>query len=184
MTKPRAVWLKTKKTKAAFMAGAPTTQQKPVSGNPTQTTQLSPAPAPLNQGTQLGNRSHTPHQVDCTKPIKGEPHTRIHDCGREKHWCTKCPNGGCWGNHLTDSHADWLKSFLEYKAKQQEKAAQKALEQAGRTETSGNQGSSNQGESTVGSMHRGSANVSLPSLSALFRRTYVTFDDSSDEDSV
>ena len=33
ITKPGAVWLKTKKTKAAFMAGTPTTQQKSAGGN-------------------------------------------------------------------------------------------------------------------------------------------------------
>ena len=32
-TKPGAVWLKTKKTKAAFTAGTPTTQQQPAGGN-------------------------------------------------------------------------------------------------------------------------------------------------------
>ena len=157
-----------------------------MSGSPPQTEQPSPAPAPApsNRGTQPGNGSRTPRQVDRTKPKEGEPHTRINDRGREEHWCSKCPHGGRWGNHLTDGHADWLKSFLEYKAKQKEKAAQNDQERTGTPATSTNQESANQGETTLGSMHRGSANVSLPSLLALFRRTYVTFNDSSDEDSV
>ena len=39
ITKPGAVWLRTKKTKVAFTAGAPTTQQKPAGGNSHQASQ-------------------------------------------------------------------------------------------------------------------------------------------------
>ena len=111
-------------------------------------------------------------------------HTRINNHGWEEHWCSKCPNGGCWGNHLTDGHAKWLKSFLEYKAKQKQKAEQNAQEQPGNSAANNNQGYANQGESTLGSMHRGPANVSLPSISDLFCCAYVMFNDSSDKDSV
>ena len=186
ITKPGAVWLKTKKTKVAFTAGTPTTHQKPAGGSQAQTNQLSTASAPSNQGRQLGNGSgsRTPRQGDCTKPKEGEPHTRTNDRGYEEHWCSKYPNGGSWGNHLTDGHADWLKSFLKCKSKQKQKAAQNGQEQPENTATTNNQGSANQGKSTLGSMHCGSANTSLPSLSALFHCTCVTFDDSSDDDSV
>ena len=122
--------------------------------------------------------------MDRTKHKEGEPHTRINDRGWEEHWCSKCPNGGCWGNNLTDGHTKWLKSFLEHKAKQKQKAEQNAHEQPSNSAANNNQGSAKQGESTLGSTHRGSANVSLPSISALFHRTYATFNDSSDKDSV
>ena len=186
ITKPGAVWLKTKKTKAAFTAGTPTTQSKSAGGNQNQSSQQTTVTAPLNQGAQSGNGSGscTPRPVDCTKPNEGEPHTWVNDRGREEHWCSKCPSGGCWGNHLTDGHANWLKSFLEYKAKQKQKAEQNGQEQPSNSAKNNNQGSAKQGESTLGSTHHGSANVSLPSILALFHCTYVTFNDSSDEDLV
>ena len=64
-TKPGAVWLKTKKLKAAFTAGAPS-QRQPV-GAPTQ-------------GTQPGGGTH--------QPKDGEPHTHINEHGRKEHWCS------------------------------------------------------------------------------------------------
>ena len=167
------------------MAGTPTTQQKLADGNQVQTTQLSTASALSNQGTQSGNGSgsRTPSPVDCAKSKEGEPHTQTNDHGCKEHWCSKCPNSGRWQNRLTDGHAEWLKSFLKYKAKQKQKDAQNSQEQPDNTATNNNQGSANQGK-TLESMHRGSANVSLPSLSALFRHTYVTFNNRSDKDSV
>ena len=120
-----------KKTKAVFTAGTPTTQSKSAGGNQNQASQQSNATAPSNQGAQLGNgsRSCTPRSVDCTKPKEGELHTQVNDRGQEEHWCSKCPNGGRWGNHLTDGHANWLKLFLEYKAKQKQKAEQEGQEE-------------------------------------------------------
>ena len=54
-TKPGAVWLKTKKSKAAFTAGTPS-QHQPVGTTSQQVTQPAPAPAPalLTQGSQPG----------------------------------------------------------------------------------------------------------------------------------
>ena len=78
----------------------------------------------------------------------------------------------------------WLKLFLEHKAKQKQKAEQNGQEQPSNSADNNNQGSAKQGKSTLGSMHCVLANVSLPSVSALFRCAYVTFNDSSDEDSV
>ena len=103
ITKPGAVWLKTKKSKAAFTAGTPS-QCQPVGTTPQQVTQMAPAPAPTNQGTQPGGGNCQPRQVDCTKPKEGEPHTCVNEHGREEHWCSWCPKGGQWGNHLTNGH--------------------------------------------------------------------------------
>ena len=91
--KPGAVWLKTKKSKAAFTAGTPSHCQ-PVGTTPQQVIQPAPVPAPPNQGTQPGGGNHQPRQVDCTKPKNGKPHTHINDCGFKEHWCSRCPKGG------------------------------------------------------------------------------------------
>ena len=71
-----------------------------------------------------------------------------------------------------------------HKVRQKQKAAQNSQEQPENTAATKNQGSANQGKWTLGSMHHGLANVSLPSLSALFCCTYVMFIDSGDDDSV
>ena len=146
ITKPGAVWLKMKKTKAVLTAGTPTTQPKSAGGN--QASQQSTATAPSNQGMQADNGSgwRTPRPVDHTKPKEGEHHTQVNDHGWEEHWCSKCPNDGRWGNHLTDGHAKWLKSFLEYKAKQKQKAEQNGLEQPSNSANDNNQESAKQGE--------------------------------------
>ena len=78
-TKPGVVWLKTKKSKAAFTAGTPA-QHQPVGASLQQVTQPC-APALSTQGTQPGGENCQPHQVDCNKPKDSEPHTCINKCG-------------------------------------------------------------------------------------------------------
>ena len=140
-------------------------------------------PTPPAQGTQPGGGNRQPHQVDCTKPKEGKPHTRINERGCKEHWCSCCPKGGRWGNYLTEGHNEWLKLLLECKEKQKQKAAQGQQGQVQAPAAKNNQESANQGESMLGSMHRGAANVTLPLLSQMFRHTYVTFNDSSDDES-
>ena len=140
----------------------------------------SPAPTLSTQGTQPGGGNCQPCPVDCNKPKVGEPHTCINKPGCKEHWCSQCPKGGQWGNHLTKGHDKWLKLFLKHKEKQKQKFAQNQ-EQTQATAANTNQGSANQGESTLGS--NGAANVSLPSLSQMFCHTYVMFNDSSDNES-
>ena len=86
-TKPGAVWLKTKKSKAAFTAGTPA-QCQPMGSQPPQVTQPAPTSTPPTQGTQPSGGNCQPHQVDCTKPKEGEPHTCINEHWHEEHWCS------------------------------------------------------------------------------------------------
>ena len=131
------------------------------------------------QGAQPGGGTCQPHPVDCTKPKDGEPHTHMNERGRKEHWCSRCPKGGQRGDRLTNGHDKWLKSFLECKEKQKQKAAQDQQGQTPATATNDNQGSVNQGKSMPGSMHRDTANMTLPSLSQMVCCAHVTFNDSS-----
>ena len=142
--KPRAVWLKTKKSKAAFTAGTPS-QCQPVGTTPQQVTQPAPAlaPAPSTQDTQSGGGNHQPHQVDHNKPKDREPYTCVNEHRCKEHWCSQCPKGGRWGNHLTEGHDQWLKLFLECKKKQKQKSTQNQQEQTQTTATNNNQGFAN-----------------------------------------
>ena len=180
---PGAVWLKTKKLKATFTAGTPS-QHQPVDAMPQQVIQPAPVPALSTQGAQPGGGTCQPCQLDCTKPNDGEPHTCINEHGCKGHWRSQCPKAGQWGNHLTNGHDKWLKLFLEHKEKQKQKAAQDLQGQTPATAANNNQGSVNQDKSTPGSMHCGAAIVTLSSLFQMFCCTHVTFNDSSDDESM
>ena len=155
-SKPGVSWLPVKKKKAVFTAQQEAKSPQASSSQKNSTTTSNSVIA-----------ASTKFVVDRTPPKDDEPSTRTNDkTGREEHWCAKCPKGGRWGNHLSDGHEKWFKEFLEAKKKKEE--------------------SKTSGEPTPGgqapeSMTRASANVSAPAHSSLFRRTFVSFQDSDDE---
>jgi len=51
----------------------------------------------------------TTRTIDRNPPATGEPHERFNsDVNKTEYWCSDCPNGGRWGNHLSgQGHIDF-----------------------------------------------------------------------------
>ena len=103
LTNPNTEWLPTHKAKGSFLAGGRT---------PKDDSKPTPSPNPI---TPDGKQ---PYVVDRNPPLPGEPRTRKSPTtGKTEHWCGRCPHGGRWGNHQSNQHDEWYKSFLEKKKK-------------------------------------------------------------------
>ena len=166
-TKPGRQWLPMHKTTASFVAKKPIVEQ----------------PKEEQQNNQInvaqGGNGNSQFTIDRCAPKEGEPHTRISDKnGKEERWCSRCPHGGRWGNHLSEGHDKWLKEFKEYKAKKD--AARKAKEEAKSSEAN-ESGPDSMHKTTVSEANISQANVSQP-MASLLRRRYVKFYDSDDEE--
>ena len=181
VSKPGNEWLKIKKSRAAFHSETRTQDPAPA---PAPTPAPSPSPAPAQ-----GSCSRRQRVVDRVPPGKGEPHTRVNSqTGREEHWCSACPDGGRWGNHLTSGHAEWL---VEFRASQRRREEQRAAREAETQSpsaatqgpnTSGDDSSPTETSQGPSSMRRSAAAVAP--LTNMLRRTCVSFQDSdSDSDS-
>ena len=176
MTSPTRQWLKTKKSRSAFVAGKTKNDNEPPasaanSANDNQTSESS-------EKQSTGRRQK--YVVDRNPPKEGEPTTRTKD-GRTEHWCSKCPKGGRWGNHDANGHDAWYKEWREAKAKREaERQAQETSPSSSEPTSNDSQAPSND---APGSMRRGGAQASIASnsISSMLRRTYVSFNDSDDE---
>ena len=207
LASPTRQWLKTKKSKSAFIAGKSTrsAESEPSADQADSNHQgqgSSTASPPSSQGNS-GRSRRQPVVVDRNPPAEGEPIFRTGEGGRTEHWCSKCPKGGRWGNHNADGHDAWYESFLEMKRKREERRQAEASNgnpSSGTTPNSASSSpsassgaSSNQVNDAPGSMRRGEAHASMvdksdsstasttAKLSAMFRRQYVSFNDSDDD---
>lgn len=93
-----------------------------------------------NQASQKGSHDTGKHNansdasVDRRVPKKGESHTRTNRSGDQEHWCGKCPNGGRWGNHLSEDHDQWRKDFKKkMKDKKEQARKNKSGNNSGKT---------------------------------------------------
>jgi hypothetical protein len=176
LTKPGYQWLPTKKKKASFLANSKRVYETD-SGEDVEPGVRAPKSPPKTQKSYAAAASReTPkYVVDRTPPAKGEPKTRKNDRGYDEHWCSKCPNGGRWGNHLESGHDEWYKSFLEKKQKKKE---------AKSDSKSGSSSDEAKHSSPPSSMSKSSASANPVSpLRSLLRRQYVSFQDSDSEGS-
>ena len=167
LSKPGVNWLPVKKKKAVFVAK---TEIKNSNQNNSTSSSVT-----TNSTTQSMSMTSSKFVVDRNPPGDGEPTTRTNEkTGREEHWCAKCPKGGRWGNHSSDGHEKWYKDFLESKKKKESSTSSSGTSTV--VEPSGS------GQAPE-SMSRANASVSAPvsSTNPLFRRTFVSFQDSDDE---
>ena len=210
-SKPDSKWLPIKKKGSAFSAqikndtpdqvdqGETTAPTQPNSQAPAVTleqvrelicaaqagpTPTTPAPAPApQQDTGVTPRAHAFRArpvIDRNPPKQGEAHSRLNpETGREEFWCSTCPNGGRWGNHLTTGHKAWLKEYMEFKAKQRGETAPAATASNNDNPTSTAPQASSE---APGSMKKEAPEAAK--IASILKRDYVSFQDSSDDESL
>ena len=144
LTKPNG-WVRTTKTKAAFMAELPElaaimdsvpsphtsfTDDVDNSGEK-KPSASSKQPPPSTDGKPMVDRKGNP--IDRTPPKSGESTRRKSASGRNEYWCSheKC---GRWGSHDINHHDEW---YAQYKERQKKAKAQKAAEKAANADKQG-----------------------------------------------
>jgi hypothetical protein len=90
--------------------------------------------------TTVANKAATTSRsakpVDRTAPKAGESKTRKNADNQEEHWCSKCIDGGRWGNHLDAGHDEWYKKYKAYREKKKADAIKKKNEKKSDNDTS------------------------------------------------
>ena len=165
LTKPGKVWLPIKKRRSTFVVNDSYGDDKSLHSYQTQKSSKA--------------------VIDRTPPGRDDPRTRTNEkTGCEEHWCGKCPKGGRWGNHLSSGHDKWYEDFLAYKKKKKQDS-DPSDESASRRSSS--QSGNNGGESVASQPPAPMRSVTVSSSSpmrSLLRRSYVSFNDSDDDEEV
>jgi len=177
LTKPNG-WLRTTKTRSAFLATVPEMLTADIQAN------VAGTPSRIKEDTNIEEGGGTPRVprvnsgevdrdfkgriIDRNPPQDGVT-TRTVD-GREEKWCDKCPKGGRWGNHDNNGHDKWYKDFQKNQKKRKERLKQKQEAEAADSNADDNANSS-----SVPSMHRATQAQRVVSM---FRGDLVNADDS------
>ena len=191
-TKHDNVWLPTRKKKASFQSEVPRQVQSNISNSHNDMTnqidslkkqieELSKK-IPVNDNptpTKYDKNRNGKYVVDRNPPGPGEPHERINAQGYKEYWCSKCPNGGRWGNHNTEGHDEWYKEFIRKKKEKEERAKQVSSDTPVPTVP---QSMSNVVKMSSAKPVEVSPTITQDPKVTLRRRPYVSFVDSSDEE--
>jgi hypothetical protein len=190
-TNPMSRWLPTSKKRSTFIAQRLSRYQDDSSDDDDR-------PSILPSINQNSSSKEKPY-VDRTPPGKDEPRTRVNErTGKEEHWCGRCYGGGRWGNHLSKDHDKWYKEFKQYKAEQKRKREERSdtssqTSSQPKSDSSTNEQSSDPPQKTENESEPNDSVInqapnsmrkvtfSTP-LEVGRRRTYVSFQDSDDED--
>ena len=165
ITDPVKVWLPMKKSHKSLVAEITTTES---SDKKKEDVPSKPSTIKLPEKDRGGNI------IDRKAPTGDEPRTRVNEStGRDEHWCGKCPKGGRWGNHDSKGHDKWLEEFRKKLAERKSNGSSASV--------ASSTGSKNDAETPVASVTVSQANPSKD-IRSMLRRTYVSFDDSDDED--
>ena len=134
-------WLRTTKTRSAFVAGIPElteAMQSEVEFLQDMNSSPSPKKRANSDKSNTNNDSKSTkgvetdrkgNPIDRTPPKQGESATRFNSTtNKNEHWCSRCNR---WGSHLDDGHD----AFFEKLRKDREKAkARKAAKEAGKSD--------------------------------------------------
>ena len=179
-------WLRTTKTRSAFLANVPeltaamqsevpflddieepakaSLSSKKTKSAPTGASASNSDSKTLRVGIDVDRRGNL---IDRTPPKQGKSTSRVNkSTNKTKHWCPRCTHGGRWGNHDEAGHD----SFVE-KSKQR----RKEWESKNKNSDSSKETDSKATNSPTTPTMRGNATVCVPMLSAF----QPTADDSS-----
>jgi hypothetical protein len=172
VTKPGNVWLPIRKKRAVFASESPDREPLPTLGKPT-----------IIQPPSIAQVRNSRPEVDRTPPQDGEPMTRFNKYTKKnEHFCTKCPNGGRWGNHDADGHDKWYADFLDYKNRQRDQHRSPTSSNSPNTSPSTSETPVNAPPSSMRRTNQNAPSATFISpMTNLLRRAYVNFHDSDDE---
>ena len=173
ITKPGEDWLPTTKRGKAYISQTNATEficQETTPERPTRSVEQV-AETPATPTTPVASPKKTPFVPDRTPPAEGEPTVRYNPKFKgDEFWCGVCPQGGRWGNHSSEGHAEWWKNF---QAKRNER--KKSLSPETETATPASPPKTMRTNTTAAVSQKAS-------LTDMLRRQFVSFQDSSDEE--